>query len=355
MSDGLSEREKIVLYAITRFQNCNNRELSERLGMNYSTFTTIKERLRKNGYFRTVKAPFLQNLGCEMLAVIYTDFNPAVPIEVRVEKTRKTIAVFEELFLSIGETSTGFSLSFAKDYTSVAKINDIRIRVFVEMGILESDYPSEVIFPFDASKINRFLDMSHLLKHDFGIELDERPKKNDSQLFEKKDPVKLSNTEKLVFYALVKYPELNNIEIGKKLHISRHTVSNIQNKLEKNGLIRQISMPNLKKIGYEILSFCHYKFNPQKPITQQIFETEIIRPSTIFAASRNFECVTLSVCKNYDEFKSESARQTKYLKENNYLVDMPIIRLYRINKLAVIKDYVFAPFVKKLLNIETDV
>jgi DNA-binding Lrp family transcriptional regulator len=323
--------------------------------MNYSTFTTIKERLRWNKYFRTIKVPFLQNLGCEMLAVIYTDFNPAVPIEVRVEKTRKTIAVFEELFLSIGETNSGFSLSFAKDYTSVAKINDIRIRLFVEMGILESDFPSEAIFPFEVSKINRFLDMSPLLKHDFGIKLEERSKKDDLRFFEKRDPMRLTDTEKLVFYALVKYPVLNNIAIGKKLHISRHTVSNVQNKLEKNGLIKQINIPNLKKIGYEILSFCHYKFNPQKPITQQILEAEIIQPSTIFAASRNFECVTLSVCKNYDESKSESARQTKYLKENNYLVDIPIIRLYRINKLIVIKDLVFAPFVKKLLGIETDV
>lgn len=349
-SSNLSKNEKLVLYGLVKYPGYNNRQLSEKLGVNHSTVTSIRQRLTRAGYCRTINIPFLQNLGCEMLVLIYTDFNPAIPAEERIRITSKSIEVFEELFLSVGETNWGFSLSFAKSYTDIGKINDIRMRVFGELGLLETEFPTEVVFPFEISSIYRFLDFSYLLKKDFAIEDDEPPR--FPPLFKKNKDVELTDTEKLVFYGLVKHPDLPDGSISDKIKVSSHTVSNIRRKLKEDGLIKTIHIPDLKKLNYEILSVYHGTFNPRMPFDQDAIGAELLTDSTILMATRKFEKIMLSAYKNYDDFKSETVQQTKYLKDKNYLIKTPIIRLHSISRMIIIKDFVFAPIVKKILGLK---
>ena len=44
----------------------------------------------------------------------------------------------------------------------------------------------------------------------------------------------------------------------------------------------------------------------------------------------------------------------RYLKENEMIADMPLIRLYSIKRMITIKDLVFGPFVKQLLGLNVD-
>jgi len=106
----------------------------------------------------------LNYLGCELLAVIYTQFNPVIPLNERIKTTKKTIEVFEEIFFSAGEQEKGFSISLSKNYTNIGKINEIRTETFGKVDLLEQEYPTEVIFPFETSHINRFFDFSRILK-----------------------------------------------------------------------------------------------------------------------------------------------------------------------------------------------
>ena len=114
-------------------------------------------------------------MGCQMLVATYTNFSPLIPLEERIEITDKTIEVFEEIFFSVGEQDKGFSLSLSKNYSTVGKINDIRTQTFGGRGLLEEEYPSMVIFPFEISRIYRFFDFSPLIKKtiDLNIEEDE--------------------------------------------------------------------------------------------------------------------------------------------------------------------------------------
>lgn len=172
MRNRLTENEKMVLYGLVRYPHLKDREIADKMGLKHPTVTSIRRRLREYGYFRTVKLPMLQNLGCEILAVSYTNFNPVIPLKKRVEITEEKIEVSEELFFSLGEFEKGFSLSLSKDYTSIVRINDIRTETFGKLGLLEKEYPTEVIFPFDVSKIYRFFFMSPLIKKHFGIKRD---------------------------------------------------------------------------------------------------------------------------------------------------------------------------------------
>lgn len=319
--------------------------------MRHSTVTTIKHRLKEEGLYRKVKVPFLQNLGAEMLVVTYADFNPAVTARARVQKTQETIEIYDELFFSVGETNNGFSLSFSKDFTSIAKINDVRTEVFAELGLLEKEYPVQVFFPFATSTIDRFLDFSCLLAKEFGIEAHE--KRSSSDLFRKTSPIELSDTEKVVLYALVNYPTLKDKSISEKIGFSRHTVSNVRRKLEEIGLIRTYRIPNLKSLNFEILCFCHTRFNPNTPSDKGLIDLSRMRtPSTFFMATRKFESVALNAYRNYEEFKNENSETLRYLKENDFLAGIPLVRLYSIGRMIIIKDLVFAPFVRQLLGNE---
>ncbi len=342
----LSKNEKNVLCALTSYPDESNIELCRKTKMKYPTFVSTKNRLTKEKYFRTVNVPLLQNLGCELLAVIYSDFNPSVTAETRTRKTRKTIEVFDELFLSVGETQNGFSFSFSKNYSEIAKINDIRIRVYTEMGVLGNEKPTEVIFPFSVSRIHRFFDFSGLLKKDFKIKSNNEKQNQDFFQIDKR--TSLTRNEKSVYSELIKDPEANDKNLEEKLAISRHTISNARKKFKENNLIKKINLPNLPKLGYTILVFSHLLLHQKKGVNEKLASN----PSKIFFASRESEKIILSVYKNYEDFRRDSANTMKYLKKNNLLISEPVIRPHSIGAMIVIKDMVFGPITKKILGLK---
>lgn len=342
----LSKNEKNVLYALTVYPDKSNIELCRKTGMKYPTFVSTKKRLMKKKYFRTINVPLLQNLGCELLAVIYSDFNPSVTAETRTRKTRKTIEVFDELFLSVGETQNGFSFSFSKNYSDIARINDIRIRVYTEMKILGNERPKEVIFPFSISRIYRFFDYAGLLKKNFRIRSKDKKQKND--FFPTGKKVVLTKNEKIIYSELISYPEANDKELEERLGISRHTISNARKKFKENNLIKKINIPNLSKLGYTILVFSHLLLHQKKGVDKKLASN----PSKIFFASRGPEKITLSVYKNYENFRRDSANTMKYLRKNNLLISEPVIRPHSIGAMIVIKDMVFAPITRKILGLK---
>lgn len=171
-NETLTKNEKKVLYGITRYPTVTDSELADTIDVKLSTLTSIKRRLADHGYYRTLMIPLVNRLGCELLAIIYMQFNPVIPLQERVETTKKTIEVFDEIFFSVGEEEKGFSMSLSQNYTNIGRINEIRTETFGRLGLLEKEYPHEVIFPFETSHIHRFFDFAQILKQLFSIEDD---------------------------------------------------------------------------------------------------------------------------------------------------------------------------------------
>jgi len=152
---------------------------------------------------------------------------------------------------------------------------------------------------------------------------------------------------------LVEHPEATDSYIAQKLNVSRHTVSRIKNCLEEQEHIKQIRMPNLQKLGFKILAFYHIKFNPQNSANLEKNDVISLRnESTIFMASRVFETVILSVYANFEDYKKDKTRIIQFLKKNNWLLENPRIKTYSLDKMVVIKDFIFTPIVNKLLECE---
>ena len=349
-----------MLYGLVKYPQLTDKQISQKLKLKHSTVTSIRHRLKEKEYFRRLIIPRLQNMGCQMLVAIYTNFSPLIPLEERVEITGKTIEVFEEIFFSVGEQDKGFSLSLSKDYATVGRINDIRTQTFGGRGLLEEEYPSMVVFPFEISRVYRFFDFAPLLKKGFNLNFEEEETVTNFA-FQHTQNVDFSDTEKNVFCMMVSYPEMSDSNIGQEIGVSRHTVSRLRRNFEQNNFIRRICLPNLQKLGFEILVFYHIRFDPRKPPNMDVDEASVLMSdSTVFFASRHFEAVMISIYRDYDDYKNDMMKIMQILKENRWIAQDPIIRTYSLNKMIYIKDFKFAPithkivgcdfWVKKLLN-----
>jgi len=349
----LTPKEKLMLYGLVKHPNLTDKQLSNELKIKQSTVTSIRNRLKNNGFFRKLIIPRLQNMGCQMLVTIYTSFSPLIPLEERVEITGSTIEVFEEIFFSVGEQDKGFSLSLSKDYATIGKINDIRTQTFGGRGLLEEEYPNMVVFPFDISRIYRFFDFAPLLKKSFNLKFDD---KEDlvNLAFRQTKNTELTDTGKNVFCMMISYPDSSDENIGRELGVSRHTVSRLRRGFENNNLIRKIHLPDLKKFGFEILVFYHIRFDPRNPPNIENDEAAMLMSnSSIFFASRQFEAVMISVYSDYDDFKSDSMNITQLLKQNRWIAEDPKILSYSLSKMVFIKDFKFAPVTQKIVDCDS--
>ncbi|KAA0002453.1 MAG: hypothetical protein FE043_04135 [Thermoplasmata archaeon] len=348
MKSGLTENEKTVLYGLVRYPDFKDREIADTMGLKHPTVTSIRRRLREQGYFRTIRLPMLQNMGCEILGVSYTNFNPVIPLKKRVEITEDKIEISEELIFSLGEFEKGFSLSLSKDYTSIVRINDIRTETFGRLGLLEKEYPTEVIFPFEVSKIYRFFYTPPLIKKHFELKFDDE----EEMPLGKSKRIHLSEHEKRVFYGLINHPEESDKKIGEILNVSRHTVSKMRKKFEREGYFKTVRIPDLNKLGFEILAFYHIRYDPSNPPDFELDETKaLLNENVIFMATRKFETVILGAYANYEEYKSDKVKKMQFLKSNKWVAKNPVIRTYGLSKSTIIKDLNFAPITRKILGL----
>ena len=172
-----------------------------------------------------------------------------------------------------------------------------------------------------------------------------------AEIFENTDPIKLTNAEKKVLLTAIRNPSYNYAKIAQETNMSRHTVSAAHRKLETNALITPINMPNLKKLGIEIITLSHIRLSPKSGKVRYKIQNEIAKsPYVVFMAAREFEIITVSVHKNYDYFKSEKWNVLRLLKENDVSGETQINRLFSVNKLITIKRITFAPLIEKLLK-----
>jgi len=110
----LTKNEEKVLYGLVKYPGLNDSELSSIIDVKFSTFTSIKRRLFDQGFFRKLTVPMLNYLGCELLAVIYTQFNPVIPLNERIKTTKKQLKFLRKSFFQRENRKKVFRLAFQK-------------------------------------------------------------------------------------------------------------------------------------------------------------------------------------------------------------------------------------------------
>lgn len=135
----------------------------------------------------------------------------------------------------------------------------------------------------------------------------------------------LTDNQKKVFRQIIESPNLNSIEISKKLGIKRSTVAAIKNKLMKDNYFKSYRLPNYKFLNCELLILISADLNSSqhnKSAMGNLFQELTSIPETVFflGTSRNFTAIAIS--KNITEFKRHIDPLLLKYKNNNIIISV---------------------------------
>lgn len=118
----------------------------------------------------------------------------------------------------------------------------------------------------------------------------------------------MRNIELRVVWELILNCRGSDRALARSMGISQPTVTRIRKKLQKEGVISFEAMPNLGKLGYEIIAMTFAKWNHEKyPDTRVARAKDFImkHPNIIFVSTgigRDSDRVAISVHKNYSDY-----------------------------------------------------
>lgn len=369
----LIDAERTALFGMVTFPNLNDRDLSERFSMKYSTFASAKSRVIARGFVDEYYLPVFPRLGFELLATVYTDFNPAVTVEERVQNTRRHVEVYPEMVLSIGESHRGFSISIAENVTRVMRISLERIKLFAGLNLLEIELPTEILLPFELSTIHRYFNLSPLIDLTYsstgkvGSDITEEFSVPRGDLLfgdsvmqvnrkdERSQEDDLSRVEKELLYYLVRYPNLSSAKLANIAPYSRHTISKVREDMLDRGLLTKQVIPNLNVLGYSILSLFHASIDPRNPMDPSTCNRkEVLQDETVFLVSRPTELLMLAVYEDYVHYNKGMGAFIQFLKAGNYITKIPTIRNHSLKEAIMIKRFQYHELLRQRFSIKVN-
>ncbi len=120
--------------------------------------------------------------------------------------------------------------------------------------------------------------------------------------------IHLKDSERKIICELIKNSRGSDREIAKVIGVSQPTVTRTRNRLEKEGLITYVGIPNLAKMGYEIMAFMfanwkHQKYQDTRVLKAKDFISK--HPNILFVSTgkgSNSDRVGITVHKNYSDY-----------------------------------------------------
>jgi DNA-binding MarR family transcriptional regulator len=348
----LTEKEKIVLHGLVRWPELNDLELSDRIDIKRPTVTAIRNKFEKEGVYKTIRVPAFDKIGCEIISVKYGEFNPLTPYEIR--RKYSGWSKFPESVFWIASDTGRVGVDVGENYTEIKKHIDYSERTYGEHGFHTDKGNIYHLFPLRLSKIYAYLDFAPLLSNIFDLG-------NNVNINIDVDlggtPEKFNKNEKLVMYALVKYPTLKDNEIAEKLDLTRQSVNNIRKRFETQKLVKTVRVPDINKLGLELLVFMHIRAKPHASLDVRkdgILE-ELKQGSQIIYLAGNLESVIISSFRNYTDFQRTYDHIVSFYREHDFLFLEPTIKIFPIKDLKLFVYDRYTPLVKKVFGIEKEI
>jgi PAS domain S-box-containing protein len=342
----LTEKDKQVLYGLIRYPQANDIELSEKLSVKRSTFTGIRNKLEKDGFFQTIRVPNMPALGYELMTVSYCKFSgcPQESAAELFEKERKC----PDYFYHISTGSENCSFTASRNITEYTEKTYGLKSEYDRLGITKECHT--IYFPYRLSENISSFDYSRPVKKWFKLE--DSDKKTNIEKRERKDK-NLSENEGKILYALIKYPNLSDKALAKKASLNKITVSQIKRRLIDEGYIETVKIPDLKKLGCELVFFMHGKLNPQiKKEERQTFLKKELCPSTYIEGVR--DAVIIAPFRDYTEYKAVFDNFSQKQIDNRLFLEEPKTLLIPAGKITGEKLN-YAPLAKEALSIKGDI
>jgi DNA-binding CsgD family transcriptional regulator len=351
----LSYNEKLILYGLVKHPLKSDNEICNIFDLKKSTFSTIKKRLFQKNYFRSIRVPIFQHLGCELLVVSYGKLNRNTTLKERLNISKKLWMGTHEHFYIASESNQAFILSIARNITDFEeKFEDIT-QIYKEYEFFEGRGFTTIFFPFKLFRIFSFFDYAPFLNRYYNLNIE---KFEDIDTVSKKymcevKPHDLTKLEKRIYYELVQNPYYSDYKIAEVAKCSRHTVSRMKSRFYDEKLMRTTRIVNLEKLGLGILAFTHSRFNPKTTVDERKRYIQKVADlqTPIFNVSRRLEGVMLTPFRNYEEYQQIHGEVTGFSTREDLLQEDPYPMLLSIPRMSVLKDHDNSMLVRKVLGL----
>ncbi len=331
--------EKLVFYGIIKYPYLTDQQLSNKIRIKRSTVTAIRNKLRKKGFFSVHNLPNFKLLEkTAILTVVLCKFNLDLERKVRAKVIQKLINL-SELVYNYTTDEQICCIFISQDYTEIKKALDPILLYYEEKNIIKKDRLL-IHFPFEISKL--IINFSDLLKDLFEINIESEEKEKDIGNIKIK---KLSKKEKIIFYALTKWPDTTDSELSKRICISRPTISATRRFLFENSYLKTVIHPDLTKLGYELLMLDYSVFKPSLKKEEKENEIKSIASQlqTVFLMLSNTDFAALNLFKNYEDYNMFMFKLRTFLAKQT-------IECIPIQKVEFQKVK-FDPLIKKIFNL----
>jgi hypothetical protein len=244
--------------------------------------------------------------------------------------------------------------SMCRNYTDAWTDAERSQQLLTDKGVLPARPPRKqtVIFPLNQTKLLRFFDFSKILGQLFGLE-DTGPEPEMNVKLESLQPFWPSRIEKRVYLGLIRHPELVDNDVARRIGVTRQSVTKIRKRLESEGLLSAIRVPDLQKTGLELLAVAHYEAVPGVTLASRKKSIELVikdMPSFFHAAGQR-EGVIIGLASSFTDLQKRLYDASRIYLEKGYIKEEPTLTILSVRDLAVVKDFTFAPLVKRVLQI----
>lgn len=369
----LTQKEELVLYGIVKLPNLNDRELADKIDVNASTIATIRNKLKSSDYYNIIRAPILQNLDYSSIIVSYDRISFLAPTTSPFRIIENISNKITNYFYMVSINDAWLGVAFAKDIVETQNIQDTIANIKYASNLSIKTTYNE-IFPLELSQINNFFNYSYLLEQLFGFnletprnefglelelegnteegaELDQLPSSDSKHSNSQFTPI-----EKQIFLLLNQNPDLSDHAIAKSTSFSSSTVNTINKRLTKKGLLRKSVIPNLGKIGFELMASTHLKFIPTTTLSDRRKYTKYIITNfpSIFMISSNTNEIIFTIHKNFSDYQRINEELLNMYRENDLLLEDPNTIIFPLKEMNFQRYHHYQPLLKKILGIKTE-
>ncbi len=336
-----------VMCGMVKYPQLSTKKVAELLNINYWTVYKSLEKMKSSGLIREVIIPDFPALGFELLVIGYGSLTKRKMNTLQKIKNLPKYPNFSSgIFYSFAESYRGFVLAVSKNFTEISKGLIYAERLIKVREFLQTESTQMVILPFEITEIPIFFDYGKLMCRDFGIEIEEFAIK-------RKKKRELKKRELQVLLEMVKEPEASISAIAKSTGMAQQSVSKIKNKLFEEGWVQRKIIPNLAKMGYDVLVFAHWTSNPEemekvKNINLQKFGYDL--SNIIFSAYNPLEGIAIAPFKTLKKSREIVSFFEKFGESTGVLTKEPNILFLSLQEGIKIRDHVYYPIISSLVK-----
>lgn len=332
---GLNEREKLILTAITNHPSYTDQELAGVTGTKRSTITSIRNRLKRDGWYKLHVLPSLTALGFECLHLMYKQ-NPGVSL-----REFKEVKSAPHCFYAMESPQCNLLMCAYKNVKTAHKTITEALQNEEVKRLMTGMQQARFLSP--TSDIYAFFDFAPVLNNLFGYSFEQSRMEPEE--------MELSKNEQEVMYAIVRNPEADNDQIQRLTRLSKPTIIKIKRKLFETGLLRYVVVPNLKKLGV-IYGSVIYKDVRSPNYDYSRFNKVLAEGKQTFLGVSGIEqFIGMSIYRDYKTLEHMALKQINHFQERFQTLESPELIHFREPK---VHKFDFAGLLKQHFALEVD-